>query len=149
MYEPQITLVGNLTADPDLRYVGSGTPVASFTLASTPKTKNRDGGYDDGEPLFVRCNVWREFAENVTETLAKGMRVIVTGRLHRERYTRQDGTGGESLVLDVDGLGPDLRYATAQVTKMVRASFASADSYGVGCDPAGNLGQMIDPNPPF
>lgn len=116
--EPIITVIGNLTADPELRYIGSGTPVADFTVASTPRTFDRNSnGWKDGETMFVRCSVWRDYAENVTESLAKGMRVIVQGRLQVRNYQRQDGSQGTSVELQVDEVGPALRYATATVTK--------------------------------
>ncbi|VEI13326.1 single-stranded DNA-binding protein [Trueperella bialowiezensis] len=116
--EPIITVVGNLTADPELKYVGSGTPVASFTVASTPRTYNRNTGeWEDGEAMFIRCSVWRDYAENVTESLTKGMRVVVQGRLQVRNYQRQDGSQGTSVEMQVDEVGPSLRYATAQVTK--------------------------------
>ena len=87
--EPNITVVGNLTADPELKYVGSGTPVASFTVASTPRVRNSQSGeWEDGEAMFFRCSVWRDYAENVTETLTKGMRVVVSGRLQIRTYQR-------------------------------------------------------------
>ncbi|MCI7551980.1 MAG: single-stranded DNA-binding protein [Actinomycetaceae bacterium] len=117
--EPIITVVGNLTADPDLRYVGSGTPVASFTVASTPRTLNRSTGqWEDGEAMFIRCSVWREYAENVTESLSKGMRVVVTGKLQIRSYQRNDGSQGTSVEMQVDEVGPSLRYATAKVTRV-------------------------------
>lgn len=116
--EPIVTITGNLTADPELKYVGSGTPVANFTVASTPRTFNRNTNeWVDGETMFVRCDVWREYAENVTESLSKGMRVIVTGRLSVRNYTRQDGSQGTSVEINVDEVGPSLRYATAKVTR--------------------------------
>lgn len=115
--EPIITITGNLTSDPDLRYISSGVPVANFTVASTPRTKNtQTGQWEDGEALFLRCSVWREYAENAAESLSKGMRVIVTGRLQARSY-EHEGQRRESLELQVDEVGPALRYATAQVTK--------------------------------
>ncbi|MFC5369346.1 single-stranded DNA-binding protein [Arcanobacterium bovis] len=116
--EPIITVVGNLTADPDLKYVGSGTPVASFTVASTPRTLNRQTNeWEDGEAMFIRCTVWREYAENVTESLSKGMRVVVTGKLQVRNYQRNDGSQGTSIEMQVDEVGPSLRYATAKITR--------------------------------
>lgn len=116
--EPIITVVGNLTADPELKYVGSGTPVASFTVASTPRSLNRQTNeWEDGEAMFIRCSVWRDYAENVTESLSKGMRVVVTGKLQVRNYQRQDGSQGTSIEMQVDEVGPSLRYATAQVTR--------------------------------
>lgn len=118
MTHPHITVVGNLTADPELKYVGSGTAVASFTVASTPRTYNKTtDSWEDGEPMFVRCSVWRDYAENVTESLTKGMRVIVQGRLSVRTYQRNDGSQGTSVEMQVDEVGPSLRYATAQVTR--------------------------------
>lgn len=118
MYTLTPTIVGNLTADPELKYVGKGTPVANFTVAYTPREKNRDTGeWEDGETLFVDCAVWRDMAENVTETLTRGMAVIVTGALKVHRYQRTDGTTGERLAMDVEAVGPNLHRATAVVSK--------------------------------
>lgn len=118
--EPIITIVGNLTADPELKFVGSGIPVASFTVASTPRTMNKNTNqWEDGEPMFVRCSVWREFGENVANSLSKGTRVVVTGRLQVRSY-EHNGEKRTSLDLQVDEIGPSLRYATAQVTKASR-----------------------------
>lgn len=115
--EPIITIVGNLTGDPELRYVSSGTPVASFTVASTPRTQNRQTQqWEDGEPMFIRCSVWREYGENVAESLSKGMRVVVTGRLTVRNY-EYNGQQRTSLEMQVDEIGPSLRYARAQVTR--------------------------------
>lgn len=115
--EPIITVVGNLTGDPELRYVASGTPVASFTVASTPRTQNRTTQqWEDGEPMFIRCSVWREYGENVAESLTKGMRVVVTGRLTVRSY-EYNGQQRTSLEMQVDEIGPSLRYARAQVTR--------------------------------
>lgn len=116
--ETILSIVGNLTGDPELKYVGSGMPVANFTVAQTPRTFNKQTNeWEDGEPMFVRCSVWRDYAENVAETLTKGSRVIVTGRLTVRSYQRTDGTQGTSLELQVDEIGPSLRYATATITK--------------------------------
>lgn len=115
--EPIVTITGNLTGDPELRYTSAGIPVANFTVASTPRTLNRQTNqWEDGEAMFVRCSVWREYAENVAETLTKGMRVIVTGRLTVRSYEHQ-GEQRTSLEVAVDEIGPSLRYATAQVTR--------------------------------
>lgn len=116
--EPIITIVGNLTSDPELRYVSSGTPVASFTVASTPRSLNRQTNqWEDGEAMFVRCSVWREYGENVAESLTKGMRVVVTGRLTVRSY-EYNGQQRTSIEMQVDEVGPSLRYARAQVTKV-------------------------------
>lgn len=129
--EPVITLVGNLTADPELRFLNNGVPVASFTVASTPREKNRDTDqWEDGEPLFVRCSAWREMGENVTNSLTKGTRVIVQGRLQSRSYEK-DGQRRTSLELQVDNIGPDLRWATATVT---RAGGGGGGGYGFGGD---------------
>lgn len=115
--EPIVTIIGNLTGDPELRYVASGTPVASFTVASTPRSLNRQTNqWEDGEAMFVRCSVWREYAENVAASLTKGMRVIVTGKLGTHSYEHQ-GVKRSDLVMNVDEVGPSLRYATAQITR--------------------------------
>lgn len=117
MNEPVITLVGNLTADPELRTIRSGQTVTSFTVASTPREKNRDTGeWEDGEPLFIRCSAWREMGENVANSLTKGARVIVQGRLQSRSYEK-DGERRTSLEMQVDEIGPSLRWATAQPQK--------------------------------
>ncbi len=127
--EPIVTIVGNLTGDPELRYVSSGTPVASFTVASTPRTQNRQTGqWEDGEAMFIRCSVWREYAENVAESLLKGMRVVVTGRMTVRNY-EYNGERRTSIELQVDEVGPSLRYARAQVTK-VPGSGGQSGGYG-------------------
>ena len=118
--EPIITIIGNLTGDPELRYVSSGTPVASFTVASTPRSLNRQTNqWEDGEAMFVRCSVWREYAENVAESLSKGMRVIVTGRMTVRSY-EYNGQQRTSIEMQVDEVGPSLKFATARVTKASR-----------------------------
>lgn len=115
--EPIITVVGNLTADPELRTTRSGQTVTGFTVASTPREKNRDTGeWEDGEPLFIRCSAWREMGENVANSLTKGARVIVQGRLQSRSYEK-DGERRTSLEMQVDEVGPSLRWATAQPQK--------------------------------
>ena len=130
--ETIITVVGNLTADPELRYTQGGLPVANFTIASTPrtfdKTKNE---YVDGEALFLRASVWREFAEHVAGSLTKGTRVIASGRLKQRSYKDREGNDRIAIELEVDEIGPSLRYATAQVTRAA-ASGASAAGSGAG-----------------
>lgn len=114
--EPTLTLVGNLTADPEVRYTQQGTPVASFNVASTPRAFNRQSQeWEDGETLFMRCNVWRDAAENVGGSLRKGQRVIVVGRLVPRSYTARDGSERRTVEMQVDEVGPSLRYARAQV----------------------------------
>ena len=116
--ETVITVIGNLTADPELRWTQSGAAVADFTIASTPRTFDRNAGeWRDGDTLFMRCSVWRENAENVAESLRKGMRVIVQGRLTQRSYDTQQGERRTVVELQVDEVGPSLRYATARVTR--------------------------------
>ena len=116
-----ITVIGNLTADPELRFTQSGLAVASFTVASTPRTFDRQSGeWKDGEALFLRCSIWRDAAENVAESLEKGSRVVVQGRLKQRSYTDREGNNRTSIELDVDEIGPSLRYATAKPTKVQR-----------------------------
>ena len=113
-----ITIVGNLTADPEVRFTPSGAGVASFTVASTPRVFDRQTGeYKDGETLFMRCSIWREAAENVAESLKKGMRVIVQGRLVQRSFTTREGENRTVVEMQVDEIGPSLRYAKAQVTR--------------------------------
>ena len=116
--ETIITVVGNLTADPELRYTQNGLPVANFTIASTPRNFDRQSNeWKDGDPLFLRASVWREFAEHVAGSLTKGSRVIATGRLKQRSYETREGEKRTSIELEVDEIGPSLRYATAQVTR--------------------------------
>ena len=113
-----ITIIGNLTADPELRWTQSGAAVADFTVASTPRTYDRNAGeWRDGDTLFMRCSVWHETAENVAESLRKGMRVIVQGRLTQRSYDTQQGERRTVVELQVDEVGPSLRRARAQVTR--------------------------------
>ena len=117
-----ITVVGNLTADPELRFTPSGAAVANFTVASTPRIYDRQSGeWKDGEALFLRCNIWREAAENVAESLTRGARVIVSGRLKQRSYETREGEKRTVVELEVDEIGPSLRYATAKVNKASRS----------------------------
>ena len=119
--ETIITIVGNLTGDPELRFTPSGAAVANFTVASTPRTFDRNASeWKDGETLFMRCSIWREAAENVAESLQRGMRVIVTGRLKSRSYETKEGEKRTVVELDVDEVGPSLRYANAKVAKVSR-----------------------------
>ena len=116
--ETIITVVGNLTADPELRFTPSGAPVANFTVASTPRTFDRQSGeWKDGDAMFLNCAVWRQAAENVAETLSKGMRVIVQGRLKSRSYDDREGNRRTVFEVDVEEVGPSLRYATAKVNR--------------------------------
>ena len=119
--ETVLTPVGNLTADPEIRFTPSGAAVASFTVASTPRTFDRQAGeWKDGETLFMRCSIWRDAAENVAESLTKGTRVIVQGRLVQRSYTTREGENRTVVEMQVDEIGPSLRYAKAQVTRQPR-----------------------------
>ncbi|HEY2298861.1 MAG TPA: single-stranded DNA-binding protein [Jatrophihabitans sp.] len=121
--ETVITVVGNLTADPELRFTPSGAAVASFTIASTPRTFDRNSNeWKDGEALFLRCSIWRQAAENVAESLTRGMRVIASGRLKQRSYETREGEKRTVIELDVDEVGPSLRYASAKVNKTQRGS---------------------------
>ncbi|WP_309620906.1 single-stranded DNA-binding protein [Salinibacterium sp.] len=125
--ETVITVVGNLTGDPELRYTQNGLAVANFTIASTPRNFDRAANeFKDGEALFLRASVWREFAEHVAGSLTKGSRVVATGRLKQRSYETKEGEKRTSIELEVDEIGPSLRYATAQVTRAA----SSRDSAG-------------------
>jgi len=120
--ETIITVVGNLTADPELRFTPNGPAVANFTVASTPRTfDRRSNEFKDGETMFLRCSVWREVAENVAESLSRGSRVIVQGKLRSRTFETKEGERRTVFELDVDEVGPSLRYATANVTKKERS----------------------------
>ena len=121
--ETIITVVGNLTADPELRFTPNGAAVANCTVASTPRTFDRQSNeWKDGETLFLRCSIWREAAENVAESLTKGMRVIAQGRLKAKSYQDREGNNRTSWEMDVDEIGPALKYATAKVTRSQRGN---------------------------
>ncbi|WP_458683354.1 single-stranded DNA-binding protein [Prescottella equi] len=116
-----ITIIGNLTADPELRFTPAGAAVANFTVASTARNFDRQTNeWKDGEALFMRCNIWREAAENVAESLQRGSRVIVQGRLKQRSYETKEGEKRTVVELEVDEIGPSLRYATAKVNKFTR-----------------------------
>ena len=137
--ETIITVVGNLTADPEIRTTGSGAAVASFTIASTPRTWNRNTNqFEDGQALFMRCSAWRDMAEHCAQSLAKGMRVIAQGRLTQHSWEDEQHQRRTSMELQVDEIGPSLRYATAQVAKAQRGT---AGAYGnPSSAPAGYTG---------
>ncbi len=117
--ETVITVVGNLTADPEIRTLSNGGTVANFTIASTPRVYNRQANqWEDGQALFLRCSAWRDLASHCVQTLHKGMRVIAQGRLQQRSYQAQDGSNRTVIEMTVDEIGPSLRYATAQVQKM-------------------------------
>jgi len=122
------TVVGNLTADPELRYTASGDAVASFTIASTPRYYDRAAGkWTDGDVLFLRCSVWKAAAENTAETLQRGMRIVACGRLQQRSYQTAAGDKRTVIELAVDEIGPALRYATAKVTRTRRATESASD----------------------
>ena len=126
--EPTITVVGNLTADPDLRSTPAGVAVLDFTVASTPRAYDRESGeWKDDETLFLRCSVWRQAAENAAQSLTKGTRVIVHGRLRQRSFETKEGDKRTVVELDVDAIGPELRYASAKVSKVSRGGGATAD----------------------
>ena len=126
-----VTIVGNLTNDPELRFTPSGAAVASFTVASTPRVLDKaTNEWKDGEALFMRCSVWRQYAENVAESLTKGSRVIVTGRLKQRAYETREGEKRTVVEMDVDEVGPALKYATAKVNKVSRGGGGFGDSGG-------------------
>jgi single-strand DNA-binding protein len=128
-----ITVIGNLTADPELRFTQSGAAVANFTVASTPRTFDRQSGeWKDGEALFMRCNIWRQSAENVAESLTRGARVIVSGRLKQRSFETREGEKRTVVELEVDEIGPSLRYATAKVNKVSRGSGGGGGFGGSG-----------------
>ena len=119
--ETQLTIIGNLTADPELRFTPNGAAVANFTIASTPRTFDRQSNqWVDGEALFMRCSLWKEAAENVAESLQKGMRVIASGRIKQRSFQDRDGNDRTVIEMDVDEIGPSLRFATARVTRVDR-----------------------------
>lgn len=170
--ETIITVVGNLTGDPELRYTSTSVPVVSFTVASTPRSFNRASGqWEDGTAMFMRCSAWRDMAENINESLSKGMRVIVTGRLIQRNW-ESNGQQRSSMELQVDEVGPSLRYAQANVNRISRGSGTGYqgnnqnqgnDGYhapvgepgfgapmgGTSADPWANSGSTFDEAPPF
>jgi len=141
-----ITVVGNLTGDPELRFTPSGAAVANFTVASTPRTFDRQSNeWKDGDTLFMRCSIWREAAENVAESLTKGMRVIAQGRLVQRSYETREGEKRTVVELQVDEIGPSLRYASAKVTRAQRSGgggggFGGGGGYGGGANSGGASG---------
>jgi single-strand DNA-binding protein len=162
-----ITVIGNLTDDPELRFTPSGAAVAKFRIASTPRFLDKASGeWKDGEPLFLSCNVWRQVAENVAESLQRGSRVIVSGRLRMRSYETKEGEKRTVIELEVDEIGPSLRYATAKVQRMSRSGgggygasggnssggggFAADDPWATAAPAASSSGGgNFDDEPPF
>ncbi len=154
--ETIITVVGNLTADPELRYTQNGLPVVNFTIASTPRQFDRASGtHKDGDALFLRCSAWREFAEHIAGSLSKGMRVVAQGRLRQRSYQDRDGNSRTAIELEVDEVGPSLRFATAQVTRAARpdgqqrpaASAPAGEQWATPEAPAETWGSFGDDTP--
>ena len=156
MTDNTMTLVGNLVEDPELRFTPAGQPVARFRIASTPRYRDgKTGEWKDGEALFLTCQVWRQAAENVAESLTRGMRVIVTGRLQQRSYETKEGDKRTVYELAVDEVGPSLRSASAKVAKVTRASTGGTGNGGRGQaepDPWASEGQSAggySDEPPF
>jgi single-strand DNA-binding protein len=138
--ETVITVVGNLTNDPELRFTPSGAAVASFTVASTPRTLDKSSNeWKDGDALFLRCSVWRQAAENVAESLQKGARVIVQGRLKQRSFETREGEKRTVIELDVDEVGPSLKYATAKVNKAGRGGGGGGGGFSGGSGGGGGF----------
>lgn len=150
--ETTITLVGNLVDDPELKFIPSGAAVASFRVASTPRTFDKTSGeWKDGESMFLTCTVWRQYAENVAESLQRGMRVIVQGRLKQRSYETREGEKRTVFEVDVDEVGPALRSATAKVTKAQRqgggGGFGGSRPQSYGQQGGGFSGGQPQPDP--
>ncbi len=136
--ETMITVVGNLVDDPELRFTPSGAAVANFRIASTPRTFDKQANeWKDGEALFLSCSVWRQAAENVAESLQRGMRVVISGRLKARSYETREGEKRTVFEIDVDEVGPSLKYATAKVTKTTRSGGQQGGYGGGGASNAG------------
>lgn len=159
--DTQITLIGNLTNDPELRFTPSGAAVAKFTVASTPRYMDRQTNeWKDGDTLFLQCQIWRQAAENVAESLTRGMRVIVSGRLKQRSYETKEGEKRTVFEVEVDEVGPSLRNATARVTKTTRQGGngggfsapveSSDDSWSTPANAGGGwTSNTADDQPPF
>ncbi|MFD8596989.1 single-stranded DNA-binding protein [Kitasatospora sp. NPDC059646] len=145
-----ITLVGNLVDDPELRFTPSGAAVANFRIASTPRTFDRQTNeWKDGTTLFLRCNAWRQAAENIAETLQRGMRVIIQGRLVQRSYETKEGEKRTAFEVEVDEIGPSLRSATARVTKTQRDAAPAGRPQGPAGDPWSSTTAPAPTEPPF
>jgi len=139
--DTQITIVGNLVADPELRFTPAGQPVATFRVASTPRIRDAASGeWKDGDSLFLTCNVWRQAAENAAESLQRGMRVIVSGRLRQRNYETKEGEKRTVYEVEVDDVGPSLRNASAKVTRANRSSGGFSGGQGGGNQGGGGQG---------
>jgi single-strand DNA-binding protein len=144
--DTQITVVGNLVADPELRFTPAGQPVATFRVASTPRFRdNASGEWKDGDSLFLTCNVWRQAAENVAESLQRGMRVIVSGRLRQRSYETKEGEKRTVYEVEVDDIGPSLRNASAKVNRANRSGGQGGNSGYGGQGSSGGSRAEADP----
>ena len=157
-----VTIIGSLTADPELRYTSSGAPVANFTVASNARTFDKNSNdWKDSDPLFLRCTAWKQLAENITESLTKGARVIVQGRLKQRSYETRDGEKRTVTELDVEEIGPSLKFATAKVqrasreggsrgsTQQTQRGSASDDPWASGNSGGWGGANTADQTPPF
>ena len=151
--DTQITIAGNLVSDPELRFTPAGQPVATFRVASTPRFRdNASGEWKDGDSLFLTCNVWRQAAENAAESLTRGMRVIVSGRLRQRSYETKEGEKRTVYEVEVDDVGPSLRNASAKVAKVNRSGGGSGgggggQGYGGGSGGSGSGGGRAEADP--
>ncbi|MDT7724675.1 MAG: single-strand DNA-binding protein [Actinomycetota bacterium] len=144
-----ITVIGNLTSDPELRFTPSGAAVANFTVASTPRTLDKASGeWKDGEALFLRCNIWRQAAENVAESLTRGARVVVQGRLKQRSFETKEGEKRTVVELEVEEIGPSLKYATAKVNKVSRGG-GGGGGFGGGSGSGGGGGNSAPSDDPW
>jgi single-strand DNA-binding protein len=145
----QVTIVGNLTDDPELRYTPAGAAVATFTVAVNRRTRDESGQWKDGETSFFRCNVWRQQAENVAESLNKGARAIVIGRLRQRSWETPEGQKRTVVEIEVESVGPSLEWAKASVSKTPRDESSSSPAF-VGASSGGSAnGSTVDEEPPF
>ena len=144
--ETTVTVVGNLVSDPELRFTPQGVALVKFTVASTPRTFDRESGqWKDGDPLFLTCTAWREMAENIAESLTKGTRVVVSGRLRLSRWETDEGEKRSAYGLDVDEVGPSLRFAQASVRKMARNRTGDGFTPDVAPDDAWSIAAPTQP----
>ena len=150
MNDTTLTITGNLTADPELRFTPAGVAVVKFTIASTPRVFDKaTSAYVDGEPLFLTCTAWRDLAENIAGSLAKGARVIATGRLKLSRWETPEGEKRSTYGLDIDEIGPSLRFATATVTKLTRTRAQGPDDPWLSTTSSRPADTYADDEPPF
>ncbi|MFH8786311.1 single-stranded DNA-binding protein [Streptomyces roseoverticillatus] len=152
--ETTITVVGNLAGDPEMRVTPSGVAMVRFRIASTPRSYNKnDGQWQDGTTMFLRCTAWRDLAENVSSSLTKGTRVVVTGRLRQQDWETPEGEKRSMLALEVDDIGPSLRFATAKPTRVQsRSAVPANDAWNIGAPaptPAVATSGAADNEPPF